>query len=106
MKKYILSEDEEKSLVGILYNHLSLGTTLEFLGELQEAGIKRMDLQRNILAKLLKKFNLVESLTNENYLLLGMINFCDKNYLSGCKNNEKNKHLQNRAKYFLKKVYG
>jgi hypothetical protein len=106
MEKHILTEDEEKSLVGILYNHLSFGTTLELLGELQELGIKRIDLQRSILAKLLKKFNLVESLTNENYLLLGMINFCDKNYLLECKNNEKNKHLQNRAKYFLKKVYG
>jgi hypothetical protein len=106
MENYILTENEEKSLVGILYNHLSFGTTLEVLGELQEEGIKRIDLQRSILGKLLKKFDLDKSLTNENYLLLGMADFCDKDYLLECKNNENNKHLQNRAKYYLKKVYG
>jgi hypothetical protein len=105
-KQNILTEEEEKALVGILYNHLSFGTTLEILGELQPAGIQRLNLLRSIFGKFLKKFNLDKSLTQENYLLLGIKDFIEKSSLERWSKEENNKHLQNRAKYFLKKRYG
>jgi hypothetical protein len=106
MEKFNLEEQEEKALVGILYNHISFGTTLEILGELKEEGIQRLNLLRSIFGKFLKKFNLDKSLTQENYLLLGMKDFIEKSSLEKWSKNDNNKHLQNRAKYFLKKYYG
>ncbi|OGZ18329.1 MAG: hypothetical protein A2Z68_00315 [Candidatus Nealsonbacteria bacterium RBG_13_38_11] len=105
MKNFNLEEQEEKALVGILYNHISFGTTLEILGELKEEGIQRLNLLRSIFGKFLKKFNLDKSLTQENYLLLGMKDFIKKSSLEKWSKEENNKHLQNRAKYFLKKYY-
>jgi len=105
MRKFNLEEQEEKALVGILYNHISFGTTLEILGELKEEGIQRLNLLRSIFGKFLKKFNLDKSLTQENYLLLGMKDFIEKSSLEKWSKDDNNKHLQNRAKYFLKKYY-
>jgi len=105
MKKLNLEEQEEKALVGILYNHISFGTTLEILGELKEEGIQRLNLLRSLLGKFLKKFNLDKSLTQENYLLLGMKDFIEKDSLKKWSEDDNNKHLQNRAKYFLKNYY-
>ena len=103
-EKFIFTEEEEKSLVGLLYNHLSLGTTMEVLGELQLEGIKRIDLLRGVFEKLIKKFNLADKLSQENYLLLGMKDFLQKSSLEKWAQDENNKHLQNRAKYFLSKL--
>lgn len=106
MEKYNLEEQEEKALVGLLYNHVSFGTTLEVLGELKEEGTERLNLLRVIFGKLLKKFKLDKDLTQENYLLLGMKDFIEKPFLEKWSKNDGNKHLQNRAKYFLKKYHG
>lgn len=103
MENFILSEGEEKSLVGILYNHLTFGTTMEIFGELTPEGVKRLDSLRALLGKLLKKFDLADKLTPETYLLLGMKDFIEKSALEEWAKNENNKHLQNRAKYFLGK---
>lgn len=104
MENFNLIEDEEKSLVGILYNHISFGTTQEIFNELDANGIKRIDSLRKILGKLLKKYNLSDNLTEETYLLLGMIDFIKKESLEKWAKDESNKHMQNRAKYFLKKI--
>ena len=104
MPDNILTEEEEKLLVGLLYNHISFGTTMEILGELQLEGIKRMDLLRDIFGKLIKKFNLADKLSQENFLLLGMADFIEKSSLEKWSQYESNKHLPNRAKYFLKKI--
>lgn len=101
--KIEISEDEEKALVGILYNHLSFSTTLEVFNELTPAGIKRIDGLRGIMAKLLKKYDLSDKLTEENYLLLGITDFIKRESLEEWAANEDNKHLQLRAKYFLGK---
>jgi hypothetical protein len=103
LEKIKLVEEEEKALVGILYNHLGLGTTMEVFGEISIEGIKRLGLFRKTLAKLLKKYFLIDKLAEENYLLLGMKDFITKNTLVAWTKDKKNKHLQNRAKYFLKK---
>lgn len=106
MKKFILKENEEKILVGILYNHITFGTTLEVFGELTLEGIQRLDLLRNILRKFLKKFSLSDKLPEETYLILGMPDFIKKASLEKWEKNEQNKHLQIRAKYFLGKHHG
>ncbi|MBW2963444.1 hypothetical protein KY306_01570 [Candidatus Woesearchaeota archaeon] len=106
MNKFNLEEQEEKALIGLLYNHISFGTTLEVLGELKEEGIDRLNLLRGIFGKLLKKFELDKSLSQENYLLLGMNDFIEESSLEKWSEDDNNKHLQNRAKYFLKKHYG
>ncbi len=105
-KKSFLDESEEKALVGILYNHITFGTTLEIFNELTPEGIKRLDLLRNIFKKLLKKFSLNDKLTEEVYLLLGTTDFIKRSSLEKWAKDENNKHFQNRAKYFLKKHYG
>ena len=101
MENFNLAPDEEKALVGILYNHLVFGTTMEVFKELSPEGIKRLDLLRAALGKLLKKYSLDSKLAPEAFLLLGMVEFLDKSLLGKWAENEDNKHLQNRAKYFL-----
>lgn len=94
------SEDEEKSLIGILYNHISFATTMEVFGELDQNGKQRLNALRSLFAKLLEKYSLIEKLTQEDYLLLGLGALLKKESLEKWLNNENNKHLQNRAKYF------
>src|SRR4030042_1846340 len=65
MKKLNLEEQEEKALVGILYNHISFGTTLEILGELKEEGIQRLDLLRSIFGKFPKVIKIGSRLVGE-----------------------------------------
>ncbi len=103
MGNYNLLEDEEKALIGILYNNLSFSTTMEVFGELTKEGVKRLNLLRNILVKLLKKYNLSDKLTEETYLLLGVTDFIRNDSLKKWTKDEDNKHIQIRAKYFLKK---
>lgn len=105
MEKLDLLPEEEKSLVGVLYNHISFGSSMEIFGELEEEGIKRIDNLRNIFVKLLKKYSLVDKLSKETYLILGIAEFIDKPFLEQAVQNEDNKHLQIRAKYLLKKYY-
>ncbi len=99
----ILRQEEEKMLVGILYNHLTFGTTMEVFGELTKEGVVRLDGLRNIFSKLIRKFSLVENIDENTFLILGLVNFIHKSTLEKFAQNDKNKHLQNRAKYFLKK---
>lgn len=103
MSKFNLTSDEEKALVGILYNHLVFGTTMEVFGELLPEGIKRLDVLRAALSKLLNKYLLTDKLTSETFLLLGLAKFLDKQLLEKWVADENNKHLQIRAKYFLEK---
>ena len=103
MNKIKLSPDEEKSLIGILYNHLTFGTSLEVFGELTQEGGQRLTQLRNAFGKLLKKYSLTDKLNPETYLLLGMTDFLNKSLLEKWSKNDKNKHLQNRAIFFLKK---
>ena len=100
-----LTEEEEKMLVGILYNHLAFGTTMETFGELTQEGIKRMNDMRGIFSKLIKKFDLAKNLDENTFLVLGLADFIDKSVLEELAKNDKNKHMQNRAKYFLNKKY-
>lgn len=102
METFNLTSDEEKALVGILYNHLVFGTTMEVFNELSPEGIKRLNSMRAALGKLLKKYSLDDKLAPEAFLLLGMVEFLDKPLLEKWSADENNKHLQNRAKYFLK----
>jgi hypothetical protein len=103
MHKTILTDAEEKMLVGLLYNHLSFGTTLEVFGELSPDGIKRLTDLRNIFGKLLKKYSLADKIDQQTYLLLGMTDFLKKERLKSWSRQKDNKHLEIRAKYFLKK---
>lgn len=100
----MLTEDEEKALVGMLYNHLSFGTTLEVFGQINEDGVKRLDVLRNIFSKLVEKFSLIENIDEQSYLLLGLPKFIQKESLEKFSKDDKNKHLQSRAKYFLDKT--
>lgn len=104
MEKFNLSADEEKALVGLLYNHLCFGATLEVFGELKEGGEKRMDVLRGAFIKLLNKYSLIDKLTQEDYLLLGLKDLLKKESLDKWSANEDNKHLQLRARYFLEKL--
>lgn len=103
MENYNLTNDEEKSLVGILYNHIIFATTMEVFSELTADGVKRLDNLRSVLRKLLKKYDLADKLNGEAYLTLGMADFIDENLLLKWAGDENNKHLQNRAKYLLSK---
>ena len=98
-----LTKDEEKALIGLLYNHITLGTTLEVFGELNQNGVQRIDVLRSALTTLLKKYDLARKLTKETYLLLGMKDFVDTETLKQLSENEDNKHLQLRAQYFIQK---
>ena len=66
-------------------------------------GIKRVNSLRNIFSKLIEKFSLAENIDEDTYLTLGLVNFIHKASLEKFSRNDKNKHLQNRAKYFLSK---
>lgn len=103
MDNTTFTETEEKSLVGLLYNHISLGTTLEVFGETTKEGIARLDGFRSIFSKLLQKYNLKDAFTEENYLLLGIIDRVSDESLEAWSVNDKNKHLQLRARYFQTK---
>lgn len=96
------SEVEEKALVGILYNHVSFGTTLQVFGEAAEENA-RIDTLRSALENLLEKYDLLTALSPENFLMLGMTNRVPKDALESFAKNDANKHLQLRAQYFLKK---
>lgn len=104
MEKFNLSADEEKALIGLLYNHLSFGATLEVFGELKEGGEKRLDVLRSAFIKLLNKYALINNLTQEDYLLLGLKDLLKKEALAKWFDNKNNKHLQIRAKYFKAKL--
>ena len=88
-----LNESEEKALVGLLYNHVSFGTTLQVFNE-TTADNTRIETMRGALEKLLVKYALLDKLSPENLLMLGIANHVPK---------ENNKHLQLRAQYFLRK---
>ena len=98
-----LTEVEEKSLIGILYNHLSFGTTMEVSGEIKDQGIERLETLRTTFKKLLDKYNLTSVIDEQTYLLLGMTESISYDQLNKYISNEDNKHLQNRAKYFTNK---
>ena len=96
-----LNEGEEKALVGLLYNHVSFGTTLQVFGE-AGADNARIETLRGALAKLLVKYNLAANLAPENHLMLGLKQFIKKEELDAWATQDANKHLQLRAQYFLK----
>ncbi len=98
-----LSENEEKALVGLLYNHVSFGTTLQVFGEASVENA-RIETLRAILEKLLVKYELIDKLSPENLLMLGIANRVPKADLEIFAANDANKHLQLRAQYFLKKL--
>jgi hypothetical protein len=98
-----LTEGEEKALVGLLYNHVSFGTTLQVFNEAGEDN-GRINTLRDALEKLLTKYNLTDSLAPENLLMLGLNKKIEKAQLEAWAANDANKHLQLRAQYFLKKI--
>jgi len=98
-----LTENEEKALVGILYNHVTFGTTMQVFGE-AGGDNGRINTQRAILEKLLVKYNLIESIAPDVLLLMGITSKVPKEQLEAWAANDKNKHLQLRAQYFLKKI--
>src|SRR3989338_3775497 len=97
-----LNESEEKAIVGLLYNHVSFGTTLQVFNE-TTADNTRIETMRGALEKLLVKYALLDKLSPENLLMLGIANHVPKESLEGFAANENNKHLQLRAQYFLRK---
>ena len=99
-----LTEAEEKAMVGIVYNHLAYATTMELFGELGEKGIERVENLRIALGKLFCKYDLSDSLPTETFLLLGMLEFLKGDDLKKWSEMETNKHMQNRAKFFLVKM--
>ncbi len=98
-----LTENEEKALVGVLYNHVSFGTTMQVFGEAVEDN-GRINTLRGVLEKLLVKYDLAEKLAPENHLMLGLVRFLKKEELGSWAAQDANKHLQLRAQYFLKKL--
>jgi hypothetical protein len=98
-----LSEAEEKALVGVLYNHVSFGTTMQVFGEAGEDN-GRINSLRGILEKLLVKYNLIDNLAPDVLLLMGITSRIPKEKLDTWAADDKNKHLQLRAQYFLKKI--
>lgn len=97
-----LSESEEKALVGVLYNHVSFGTTLQVFAEVGEDN-SRINTLRGVLEKLLIKYNLIDALAPDVLLLMGITSPLAKEKLEVWAADDKNKHLQLRAQYFLKK---
>ncbi len=98
--EYTLSESEEKALIGVLYNHVSFGTTLQVFGESPEDNA-RISALRGILEKLLVKYSLIDSLSPDVLLLMGIVGRIPKEQLEQWATDETNKHLQLRAKFFL-----
>lgn len=98
-----LTEAEEKALVGVLYNHVSFGTTLQVFGE-TGADNARIETLRGAFEKLLTKYNLIENLAPENLLMLGIAKRISKDQLEAWAANDNNKHFQLRAQHFLKQI--
>lgn len=98
-----LNENEEKALVGLLYNHVSFGTTLQVFGETTSDNA-RINTLRNVFEKLLVKYDLIDTLSPENILMLGIASRVPRTTLEEFAANENNKHLQLRAQFFLKKI--
>ena len=99
-----LTDEEEKALVGILYNNIVFGTTMEIFGELTDEGVARIDILRSAFSKLLKKYQLDNKLSQETFVVLGLKEFIETKVLSKFIADDGNKHMQNRAKYFLAKL--
>ncbi|OHA24591.1 MAG: hypothetical protein A3H57_01270 [Candidatus Taylorbacteria bacterium RIFCSPLOWO2_02_FULL_43_11] len=95
-----LTENEEKALVGLIFNSISFGTTEEIFGELNEHGIERLNLLRSIMAKFIRKFSLEKQLDEQTLLLLGMDEFLTDDILKSFSAGNNN-HLKKRADYFL-----
>lgn len=104
MENEQLTSDEEKAMVGILYNHLVFTTTMEMFGELGDGGITRIEKLRVALGKLLRKYDLAAALSPETFLLLGLTDFLKEEDLVKWSEMDGNKHMQNRAKFFMKKI--
>jgi hypothetical protein len=98
-----LTEAEEKALVGVLYNHVSFGTTMQVFGEAEEEN-GRINTLRGVLEKLLTKYNLIDALAPDVLLLMGIVSKVPKERLEAWASDESNKHLQLRAQHFLKKI--
>ncbi len=103
-QNFTLTEAEEKAMVGILYNHLVFSTTMEMFGELGDGGVTRVENLRAALGKLFRKYDLAAALPPETFLLLGMTDFLKKEELDAWALLDGNKHMQNRAKFFLTKL--
>lgn len=99
-----LTENEEKAMVGILYNHLVFATTMEIFGELGDGGVVRVENLRTALGKLFRKYDLDGALPKETFLLLGLTDFFDMSDLEKWSTLDGNKHIQNRAKFFINKL--
>jgi hypothetical protein len=106
MENEQLSADEEKAMVGILYNHLVFATTMEMFGELGDGGVTRIENLRALLSKLFRKYDLAVALPRETFLLLGLTDFLKMEDLTEWSKLEGNKHMQNRAKFFITKLNG
>jgi len=93
-----LTEAEEKSLIGMLYNHVSFGTTLQVFGE---AGAEegRIASARSVLRKLLLKYGLLASLSPEELLILGLVADMSEGELARYVEGG-SAHLKLRAEYF------
>ncbi|MBI2030704.1 hypothetical protein HYT05_03710 [Candidatus Kaiserbacteria bacterium] len=72
MQDLNLTESEEKSLVGLLYNHVTFGTTMQVFGESADNNA-RINTMRYMLEKLLTKYNLISNLAPDALLLLGIV---------------------------------
>ena len=96
-----LNETEEKALVGMLYNHVRFGTTMQVFGEAAESNA-RIGTLRGAMEKLLVKYGLANALAPENLLMLGMPHRISREQIETWAANDNNKHLQLRAQYFLK----
>lgn len=100
MQERNLTELEEKSLIGLLYNHVTFATTMQIFGEADGENI-RVNTLRNTLEKLLVKYNLLNPLAPDVLLLMGITNHISHEQLKTWASDDNNKHLQLRAKYFL-----
>ena len=98
-----LTETEEMSLIGLLYNHVSFGTTMQLFGEAADDN-GRINTLRTVLEKLLVKYALVDSLAPDVLLIMGLYARIPKEKLEAWSKDDKNKHLQLRAQHFLKKL--
>lgn len=99
----ILTEDEEKALIGLLYNHVSFGTTLQVFGEAAD-DTARIDALRGTLEKLLVKYGLIDALAPDVLLLMGIVSRIPKDRLEVWAADDANKHLALRARYYLQKL--
>ena len=103
-ENFILTEAEEKAMVGIIYNHLVFATTMEMFGELGDGGVTRIENLRTALGKLFRKYDLADTLPPDTFLLLGLTDFLQSEDLQKWSEMDGNKHMQNRAKFFMKKL--